>query len=50
LCILPSCCLSGVTLASSTFANHLRSFLVIAHPDERAMPQVPGIGHSTKAT
>ncbi len=32
-----------VTQGGSSFANHLRSLLVVAHGEEGAMTQVPGI-------
>ena len=32
-----------VTQGASSFANHLRRLFIIAHGDEGAMPQVPGI-------
>jgi hypothetical protein len=42
--IFSGCCFTGSSLARSSFANHLCSLLVIAHGNEGAMTQVPGIG------
>ena len=33
-----------IEFGESSFANYLRRLFIIAHGDEGAMPQVPGIG------